>query len=88
MPPRLSDSDGSALTKSLLSCAPATPYVKGLIAGGLTLPGAEPSVGSPYVSLSVRGGDKGEADCAPVSQRGICFDMAILDSAYLLSQVM
>uniref|UniRef100_A0A3Q0T934 Solute carrier family 45 member 3 n=1 Tax=Amphilophus citrinellus TaxID=61819 RepID=A0A3Q0T934_AMPCI len=56
--------------------------------GGLTLPGVEFSVGSPHVSPLVGGGDRAEADSTQVSQRGMCFDMAILEGAYLLSQVL
>ncbi|XP_037604364.1 solute carrier family 45 member 3 [Sebastes umbrosus] len=41
------------------------------------------NTGEPQVSVFAGGGTKGEA----VSQRGICFDMAIVDSAYLLSQL-
>lgn len=76
--PPLSESDGAV-----------TPYAQGHTGGltGLSLPRAEPSVGSPHVSLFVSGADRGDTNCTPVSQRGICFDMAILDSAYLLSQV-
>eukprot|EP00064_Thunnus_orientalis_P011701 superscaffoldBa00001713_g11732 len=86
-PLQLSDSDDPLLAKSLLSCGPATPYAN-RTPGGLTLPRADPSVGSPYVPLFAGGSDRGEGDYTPVSQRGLCFDMAILDSAYLLSQVM
>ncbi|XP_041802302.1 solute carrier family 45 member 3 [Chelmon rostratus] len=77
--PPLSESDGAV-----------TPYAQGHTGGltGLSLPRAEPSVGSPHVSLFVSGADRGDTNCTPVSQRGICFDMAILDSAYLLSQVL
>ncbi|XP_076607053.1 solute carrier family 45 member 3 [Chaetodon auriga] len=74
--PQLSKSDGIA-----------TSYAQGHTVG-LTLPRAEPSVRSPHVSLFVSEGDKSETNCTAVSQRGICFDMAILDSAYLLSQVL
>lgn len=45
------------------------------------------SDGSPHVSLLVGGNDEDETDCTPVSQRGMCYDMAILESAYLFSQV-
>ncbi|XP_026200347.1 solute carrier family 45 member 3 [Anabas testudineus] len=46
------------------------------------------SDGSPHVSLLVGGNDEDETDCTPVSQRGMCYDMAILESAYLFSQVL
>lgn len=83
-PQRLSKGADVAPITSLLTRGPAAPYAHGHPAG-LTLPGAEPSVGSPNVSVFVSGGD---VDCIPASERGICFDMAILDSAYLLSQVL
>ncbi|XP_070695500.1 solute carrier family 45 member 3 [Pempheris klunzingeri] len=83
-PPQLSVRDNPALTKPPHSCGPHTPDVT----GGLSLPKAASCDRPPHVSLSVSGGDGGEADCSPVSQRGMCFDMAILDSAYLLSQVL
>ncbi|XP_068171989.1 solute carrier family 45 member 3 [Antennarius striatus] len=54
----------------------------------LPFPGTESSAGSPHVSLMVDGGDKGNADCLPHLQRGIGFDMALLDGAYLLSQIL
>ncbi|KAG8007404.1 Solute carrier family 45 member 3 [Nibea albiflora] len=79
-PPQLSESD-----KPLLTCGPATPHAQDT--GRLNLPGTDASVGSPHVSLFEGGGNRADTDCAPVSQRGMCFDMAILDSAYLLSQV-
>lgn len=55
-PPQLSKSDDDALTKPLLTCGPSTLHPKGHT-GELTLSGAEPSVGSPHVSLCVGGGD-------------------------------
>lgn len=33
-------------------------------------------------------GDGSDAESRPVSERGVCFDMAILHNAYLLSEVM
>ncbi|TMS19137.1 Solute carrier family 45 member 3 [Larimichthys crocea] len=80
-PPQLSESD-----KPLLTCGPATPHAQDT--GRLNLSRTDPSVGSPHVSLFEGGGNRVDTDCAPVSQRGMCFDMAILDSAYLLSQVL
>ncbi|KAM7423318.1 hypothetical protein PAMA_011057 [Pampus argenteus] len=85
--PQLRDGDDSLLAKPFLSCGPASPYADHT-AGGLILPGADPSVGSPHISLFAGGNNPSEADCTPVTQRGMCFDMAILESAYLLSQVM
>ncbi|CAK6975834.1 solute carrier family 45 member 3 [Scomber scombrus] len=81
--PQFSDPDDPPLAKPPLSNGQAAPYANHST-GGLTLPGADPCVGP----LFAGGSDRGEADCTPVSKRGLCFDMAILESAYLLSQVM
>ncbi|XP_051272441.1 solute carrier family 45 member 3 [Dicentrarchus labrax] len=87
-PPQLNKNVAVAVrTEPLISLGPATPHAQGHT-GGLSSPGAEPAVGSPHVLLFVAGGDTGDTDCTPFSQRGMCFDMAILDSAYLLSQVL
>uniref|UniRef100_A0A668AKF7 Solute carrier family 45 member 3 n=1 Tax=Myripristis murdjan TaxID=586833 RepID=A0A668AKF7_9TELE len=72
-----------AVSKSLFSSDPAALRGNGH-PGGVTLPGEAPPAGS----LALDAGDGGEGDSTPVCQRGICFDMAILDSAYLLSQVL
>ncbi|XP_071394744.1 LOW QUALITY PROTEIN: solute carrier family 45 member 3 [Centroberyx affinis] len=80
-------SDDPALSRSLLSSDPATLHGNGH-PGGVTLPGEAPPVGSPHTSLLLEGDDGGEEDSAPVSERGMCFDVALLDSAYLLSQVL
>ncbi|KAM7402717.1 hypothetical protein PAMP_017931 [Pampus punctatissimus] len=85
--PQLSDADDSPLAKPFLSCGPPSPYANHT-AGGLILPGADPSVGSSHISLFAGENNRSEADCTPVTQRGMCFHMAILESAYLLSQVM
>ncbi|CDQ75936.1 unnamed protein product [Oncorhynchus mykiss] len=53
---------------------------------GVNLPGApllSSSSTSPHVSLPLERGEP-----IPLPQRGMCLDMAILDSAYLLSQVL
>lgn len=52
---------------------------------GVNLPGAPilSSSTSPHVSLPL----EREGEPIPLPQRGMCLDMAILDSAYLLSQV-
>ncbi|XP_062317933.1 solute carrier family 45 member 3 isoform X2 [Osmerus eperlanus] len=57
--------------------------------GGVTLPGASGSLTplSCQVPLQLER-DRGEGDPANMSQRGMCLDVAILDSAYLLSQVL
>ncbi|XP_068615600.1 solute carrier family 45 member 3-like [Brachionichthys hirsutus] len=54
----------------------------------LPLPGTESPAGSHLASLLVDGGDKSNGDCPPDLQRGIGFDMALLDGAYLLSQIL
>ncbi|XP_023853168.2 solute carrier family 45 member 3, partial [Salvelinus sp. IW2-2015] len=52
---------------------------------GVNLPGAPLlSSTSPHVSLPL----EREGEPIPLPQRGMCLDMAILDSAYLLSQVL
>nr|XP_046240824.1 solute carrier family 45 member 3 [Scatophagus argus] len=79
--------DHVVLAKNFPTCGPDSLCPNGHT-GTPSLPGTEPSVGSSHVSLTVAGGDRAEANCTQVSQRGICFDMAILDSAYLLSQVL
>ena len=74
----LSDSDDQTLTKPILSGGPhANDPTR-----GLTLSGEEPCVG-----LLVGGNESDVAGCAPTPQRGMCFDMAILENAYLLSEV-
>ncbi|XP_046882424.1 solute carrier family 45 member 3 isoform X2 [Hypomesus transpacificus] len=57
--------------------------------GGVTLPGASGSLTplSCQVPLQLER-ERGEGDPANMSQRGMCLDVAILDSAYLLSQVL
>ncbi|KAM3878000.1 solute carrier family 45 member 3 [Diretmus argenteus] len=54
---------------------------------GDVAPSGEAPHGSPHASLLLER-DGGEGDSIPVSQRGMCFDMAMLDCAYLLSQVL
>ncbi|GLD61359.1 solute carrier family 45 member 3-like protein [Lates japonicus] len=78
-PCSLSDSNDPTLTKPILPCDPTSPYVNGHT-GGVTLSEELPNISQ------FAGGD--EATCTPVSQRGLCFDIAILDSAYMLSQVL
>uniref|UniRef100_A0A4W6FJ97 Solute carrier family 45 member 3 n=1 Tax=Lates calcarifer TaxID=8187 RepID=A0A4W6FJ97_LATCA len=77
--PHTYDSDDPTLTKPILPCDLASPYVNGHT-GGVTLSEELPNISQ------FAGGD--EASCTPVSQRGLCFDIAILDSAYMLSQVL
>ncbi|XP_029532451.1 solute carrier family 45 member 3-like [Oncorhynchus nerka] len=66
---------------------------------GVNLPGAplcSSSSTSPHVSLPLERGEpiplpsplEREGEPIPLPQRGMCLDMAILDSAYLLSQVL
>ncbi|KAL3977724.1 cytochrome c [Sarotherodon galilaeus] len=78
------ESNDPTLTKPVPSCSPPAKHQ----AVGLILPVAEPSVESPHLSLLVAGGDRAEADSTQVSNRGMGFDMAILEGAYLLSQVL
>ncbi|AWP03543.1 putative solute carrier family 45 member 3, partial [Scophthalmus maximus] len=52
----------------------------------LTSSGDVTSVGLPHTSL-IQGEDgRGEAGCTPARQRGMCYDVMILNSAFLVSQ--
>ncbi|XP_040888933.1 solute carrier family 45 member 3 [Toxotes jaculatrix] len=84
----LRESDDPVLTKPISSFGRANPHANGHTKGP-TLSEEDPSVGLPHLSLFVGGNEKrDEPGCTPVSQREMCFDVAILDNAYLLSQVL
>ncbi|XP_029549997.1 solute carrier family 45 member 3-like [Salmo trutta] len=79
------DSDDHIHSKPLLP--PDSVHIHGnRYPEGVNLPGAPllSSSTSPHVSLPL----EREGEPIPLPQRGMCLDMAILDSAYLLSQVL